>query len=193
MMINYDVIVEKMYEMKKEDFLALMGRKFHASGMRMEDIEDIYQDVFIAVCENVALGRVKADTSWDSYIMTIGLNMACKRYRKLKDVEPYYMNLGDAEGDMVVSKKVEEAMKSLQEDDEPARYQDSEALDILNRELTRMPEKQRVLIKMHYLDGKKDAEIANELSGYSSGKSVKVVRNRCMKELSKRVKEALTA
>lgn len=191
MSASYDVIVEKMYETKRDYFLALMSRKYHASKMRKEDMEDIYQDVFMAVYENIALGRVKADTSWEGYIMKIGNNMACKRYQKLKDVEPYYMNMGDADEDMTFSKRVEDAMRNLLEEDEPSRYQDEDCLEVLDRELAGMPEKQRDLIKMHYLEGKRDAEIAAELPGYSSGKSVKVVRNRCMKELSQRVRRAL--
>ena len=46
--------------------------------LSLYDAENLYQDTFIAVQENLMLGRIKEDTSWSGYIMTIGMNMASK-------------------------------------------------------------------------------------------------------------------
>lgn len=58
------------------EFLRRLTAKY--SGLTLYDAENLYQDTFLAVHENIQSGRVREDTSWKSYIMTIGLNLAVR-------------------------------------------------------------------------------------------------------------------
>ena len=78
---EYEEIVRQWYVKLRPEFLRRLTAKY--SGLSLEDAENLYQDTFIAVQENLMLGRVKEDTSWSSYIMTIGMNMASKEWRKI--------------------------------------------------------------------------------------------------------------
>ena len=71
---NYEDIVREWYTRLRPEFLRRLTAKY--SSLSLYDAENLYQDTFIAVQENLMLGRVKEDTSWSSYIMTIGMNMA---------------------------------------------------------------------------------------------------------------------
>ncbi len=190
MSVSYGVDVKKLYEDNKKGFILFLSKKYKTSGMRDEDIEDIYQDTFMAVFENMAKGKVKETTCWESYIMAIGMNMASKRYRKIKSLQSVFVRDEEGEGDYFMPKDVMEKMTMLPEE-EPERFRDPENLEILDRELAAMPENQKMVIILHYIKGKKDEEIAEMLPDYSSAKSVKVVRNRYVKNLKERVNRAV--
>lgn len=187
MSVSYNVILMKLYESKRVDFIKSLRNKYKTSGMREEDFEDIYQETFIAVYDNISQGRVKKDSCWDSYITAIGMRMASKRFRKIKTLQSYYINDEEAEGKYSVSIEVEERMRTVPEE-APEGLEDPATQNIILRELESMPINQRQLIILHYMDGKKDEEIADMLPQYRSGKSVKVVRNRCMKNLKDKVR-----
>ena len=190
MPMNYEAVVLKCYNRMRGEFIQFVMNKFKASKMRLEDAEDIYQEIYIAICDNMSAGRIKENVSWNSYIMTIGLNMACKKYRKLAKAESCYVETEDENGDFMKA----DVQRQLTDfpDEQPDPWLQNVAKEILDRELKALPKKQSDLIQLHYLEGKKDEEIARILGNYSSGKSVKVVRNRLMKEFIPRVKEALT-
>ena len=78
---EYEELVRQWYNRLRPEFLRRLTAKY--SGLSLYDAEDLYQDTFIAVQENLMLGRIKEDTSWSSYIMTIGMNMASKAWRKI--------------------------------------------------------------------------------------------------------------
>ena len=78
---NYEDIVRDWYLKLQTPFLRQLTSKYPA--LTIFDAENIYQDTFLAVQNNLLEGRIKEDTSWSSYIMTIGLNMASKAYRKI--------------------------------------------------------------------------------------------------------------
>lgn len=63
---DYEEIVRQWYNRLRPEFLRRLTTKY--SGLSLYDAENLYQDTFIAVQENLILGRIKEDTSWSSYI-----------------------------------------------------------------------------------------------------------------------------
>lgn len=119
---DYEEIVRQWYNRLRPEFLRRLTAKY--SGLSLYDAENLYQDTFIAVQENMMLGRVKEDTSWSSYIMTIGMNMASKAWRKLGKTdstdEGFYCEEDDSGSK--VARRVEELLKTLPEDEGDTSY-----------------------------------------------------------------------
>ncbi len=141
--------------------------------MRQEDAEDIYQSIFIAIQENLMLGRIKENTSWSSYIMTLGLNMASKHYRKIGKIDSSDETEEDNEDKQSkIARKVDELIKSMSEE-ESELYKDPEAQAVLGDELTHTPDPCATIIRLTYYSGLSDAEITEEFDRYNSAKAVK--------------------
>ena len=123
--------------------------------------------------------------------MTVGLNMATKKYRKYgKTVSLTENSSEDEESPVDLSREVVKELQKLS-DDEPGFYQDPEAQALLGEELIHTPEPCASIIRLTYLSGLKDKEITEELDKYNSAQSVKAKRYQCMKDLIYRVKLSL--
>lgn len=188
---TYEEIVKRWYLELRDDFINLIMAKFKQSKMRPEDAENIYQDVFIAIHENIKKGRVKKNTSWSSYILTIGMNLANKYYRDYKRTDSLYVDYNEEkvyEGSSM--QRIDHILSTVAEA-EPSIYTSMEAHNVIEDALSRTPESHATLIRLHYYNRMKDAEIAKMMPQYKSANSVKVMRNRYMRELEYRVKSAL--
>ena len=71
---NYEEIVREWYNRLRPEFLRRLTARY--SSLTLYDAENLYQDAFLAVQKNIMEGRVRENTSWSSYIMTIGMNLA---------------------------------------------------------------------------------------------------------------------
>ena len=189
---NYDEIVRQWYNRLRPEFLRRLTAKY--SGLSLYDAENLYQDAFIAVQENLMLGRIKEDTVWSSYIMTIGMNMASKAWRKLGKTdstdEGFDCNEDDDSGSNV-ARKVEELLKTLPDDEGGTPlYQDPEAQSLLGDELTHTPEPCASIIRLFYYEGLSMNKIADKI-GYKNATTAKAKKSQCMNDLIKRVTNAL--
>ena len=104
MQTNYEEIVRKWYNKLKPLFQNTLKAKYQS--LSYDAIDDLYQDSFLAVHKNLLLGRVKENTSWNSYIIQIGLNLASKDMRHKAesiDASPVY----DDDGRSTLQKEVE--------------------------------------------------------------------------------------
>lgn len=189
MAASYEEIVKKWYDKLRPEFIDLLMSKYRGSKMRLEDAENIYQDIFIAIHENLKEGRIDESKSWRSYVMRIGLNIASKQYRGIGLTEPITRPSGDEEDAYEISLEVQKKIDELSSADD-SLYNNADAKDMINEELMHTPEPCASLIRDHYVNGMKDSEILEETERYSSVASIKVTRIRCMKELIKRVKLA---
>lgn len=188
---SYEEIVRKWYDKLRPDFLDLLMSKYKGSKLRLEDAENIYQDIFIAIHDNLEQGRIDESMSWRSYIMRIGFNMASKKYRGIGTRESLSGSADDEEvSASELSAEVQKRINEMSEEDD-SLYKDPEARAVVGDELTHTPEPCASLIRFHYYAGLKDSEIVEEMPRYGSAASVKVTRNRCMKELVYRVKLGL--
>ncbi|MDE7412917.1 MAG: hypothetical protein K2N05_03880 [Muribaculaceae bacterium] len=198
---TYEDIVRKWYMKLRGNFTNLLMDKYRSTNMRLADAENIYQDIFVAIQRNLDEGRIKKNTDWQRYIITIGLNMAGKHYRhhgKMESVDDTATE--DDSRSLARARRVSDLLKDLPvQDGETVIYKDSEAQTLLSDELTHTPEPCASIIRMTYYSDMTDAEIASELDPYrnngkstrDNAKAVKARRWLCMQDLIYRVKIAL--
>ena len=187
---NYEEIVRDWYNRLRPEFLRRLTAKY--SGLTLYDAENLYQDAFIAVQENLMKGRIKEDTSWSSYIMTIGLNLASKEWRRLGKTDSADEGF-DSEDEPKTStaRKVEELLKSFpSEEEEVPLYKDAEAQSILGDQLIHTPEPCGSIIRLFYYEDKSMEDIAAEI-GYKNAKTAKAKKSQCMYDIIARVTKAL--
>ncbi|MDE5874862.1 MAG: hypothetical protein K2H15_04370 [Muribaculaceae bacterium] len=197
---TYEEIVRKWYLKLQGNFTSLMLERYRNSNLQLADVENIYQDVFIAIRENLRNGRVKENTNWESYIIRIGLNMAGKKYRHIKDVDSIDEPSDDSEKISNKAQRISNLISSLSSDDEEADLNSNlEAHLLLGDELSHTPEPCASIIRMTYYEDMTDAEISQQIPAYrdngktlsTNAKAVKARRWLCMRDLIYRVKLAL--
>ena len=135
-------------------------------------------------------GRIKEDTSWSNYIMTIGMNLASKAWRKIGKTDSTDEGFDDDTGSKT-ARKVQELLKALPDDeDEKPLYKNEEALSLLGNELTHTPEPCGSIIRLFYYENMSMDEIAEEI-GYRNATTAKAKKNTCMNDLILRLTTAL--
>lgn len=182
---NYEEIVRKWYNKLRPLFQNTLKTCYKS--LSYDAIEDIYQESFIAVHENLLRGRIKENTSWSSYIIQIGLNLAFKDSRHSGktdsiDNSPVY----DEDGQSALSRKVERLL-AVDAESEETIYTDKEALKILGTELSFTPEPCATIIRLFYYDrmSMEDIAMAVNMKNAATAKSKK---SQCMKALTSRIK-----
>ena len=185
---NYEDIVYEWYTRLRPEFLRRLTTKY--SSLSLYDAENLYQDTFIAVQENLMRGRIKEDTSWSNYIMTIGMNLASKAWRKIGKTDSADEGFDDDTGSKT-ARKVQELLQALPDDeDEKPLYKNEEALSLLGNELTHTPEPCGSIIRLFYYEDMPMDEIAEKI-GYRNASTTKAKQSQCMTDLIKRVTDAL--
>ena len=155
--------------------------------LSLDDIEDIYSEVFIKVRKSLLDGKVASGTKWKSYIFKIGYNLAVN---KAKQASRFIKPVESSDDDIDESKRFEtyisiNEMKE-EEDNETKKHQ----LAIIDREIKYLPEPCETILKDFYYGGLSINEIMENIH-YQSTNSVKVMKNRCMKKLKERIMLAL--
>ena len=111
---NYEDIVRDWYMKLEAPFMRRLTAKYPA--LTLYDAENIYQDTFLAIQKNLLEGRIKEDTSWNSYIMTIGLNLASKEMRRIGKTDSVDDTPFDSDDDeSATARKVDDILKVLPE------------------------------------------------------------------------------
>lgn len=198
---TYEEIVRRWYVRLRPNFTDFLMDRYKQTNMRLADAENIYQDVFIAIHQNIAEGRIGVDCDWRNYIIRVGLNMASKKYRRIgKQDSLDETESEDGEKFSAKAKKIHDLLKDLPaEECETNLYTDPEAQALLGEELIHTPEPCASIIRNSYFGDMTDAEIAEELAPYrdngksvaANAKAVKARRWLCMRDLVYRVKLAL--
>lgn len=186
MVQNYEDIVRDWYSRLRPAFLRRLTQQYPS--LTLGDAENLYQDTFIAIYDNLLADRVRQDTTWDSYIMTIGLNLANKAMRKLSVTD----NIGSEDDETcknATAHKVELLLTSMPED-ELTLSDNLEVQSLLGNELTHTPEPCASIIRYFYYEGMSMDEIADEI-GYRNAQTAKAKKSQCMTDLIKRVTDAL--
>lgn len=188
---NYEDIVRKWYKKLRPKYLECLLSRYPK--MHLEVAENLYQDTFIAIQENLMLGRIKENTSWNSYIMTIGLHLANKEMRKLGKIDSIDTTYDNGEDDDVSNKAaqtVENLLKTLPDEEELPFVKNPEAHSILGNEIAHMPEPCAKIIKLFYYEDLSMTEIAEEI-GYKNAATAKAKKNQCMNDLINRIVKPL--
>lgn len=200
---TYEDIVQKWYVKLRGSFTDLLMDRYKTTNMRLADAENIYQDIFVAIHQNLQEGRIGSNWDWRNYIIRVGLNMASKKYRTIGRTNS--IDEIDSEEEKRLSvraeriQRVTDLLKEIPAQEEPELYKDPEAHALLGDELTHTPEPCASIIRKTYFSGMSDAEIAEEVSPYcdngkplaDNAKAVKARRWLCMRDLVYRVKLAL--
>ncbi len=188
MQTNYEEIVRKWYNKLKPLFQNTLKDKYKA--LSYDAIDDLYQDAFLAVHKNLLLGRIKENTSWSSYIIQIGLNLASKDTRRTSktgsiDSSPIY----DEDGQTAIQRKAEWKLATNALSDK-SKYTDPKAQRVLGDELNFTPEPCSTIIRLFYFDhmSMEDIAVAVNMKNATTAKSKK---SQCMKAFKERVKSAL--
>ena len=189
-MKDYLEIVTRWYEELREPFTTLLLRRYSTLGAA--EVEDIYQEVFLAIHKNLREGRVAEDTNWKSYVVGIGLNMAATATRGRKTVSaPLW--LADGEGG---DQRPSEAFAGMPPLDVVVELATGDAqererqIDVVNDALDKLREPCSTLLRDFYYNGLSLAEIRDEM-GYSSTDTVKSKRYKCFARLKRLVMRQL--
>ncbi|MDE6027983.1 MAG: hypothetical protein K2G23_07925 [Muribaculaceae bacterium] len=198
---TYEEIVRKWYLKLRGNFTTLIMDKYGYANMSLADVENIYQEIFIAIQRNLEEGRIKDNTDWRRYIVTVGLNMASKEYRHIGKTDSIdETDPEDGEKLSSRARRVADLLHGLPEQEgEGPLYKDPEAQAVLGEELGHTPEPCASIIRLSYYSDMTDVEIAQAVEPYRSNgkevstnaKAVKARRWICMQELVYRVKIAL--
>lgn len=191
-MQNYEDIVREWYNRLRPEFLRRLTAKYPS--LSLYDAENLYQDTFIAVHENLQMGRVKENTSWSSYIMTIGMNLASKAWRKLGRTDSADEGFDDEENNTnsLMALKVEVKIRELSdEDDDNSFFKNEEALSLLGNELKQTPELCKKIITFYYSNSDMTMDEIAEEVGLKNANTAKAKKNQCMNALIERVTRVL--
>ena len=184
---TYEDIVRQWYNKVRPMFVNTLKKRF--ASLSYDDIEDLYQQAFLAVHDNLQAGRVREDTSWRSYIIQIGLNLATKELRHSGITDSIYESGGDnEEGHQQISRTVELLLSQLTTEDE-SLYQNINALSLLGEELNYTPEPCNSIIRLFYYDDMSMEEIAVAVN-FKNATTAKSKKSQCMKTLIERVKRS---
>ena len=185
-MEDYNQIVSDWYMKLMNLFINYIRKRLPV--LRIEDIEDVYSETFIAVRQNMLAGKVAAGTNWKAYIFQIGYNMAVNRMKK----ESKMVQAADSSSDDDIDADERFQTKlSLQElvDDCDDKEAAEQRIEVLKREMGYLPEPCETILKDFYYGGFSMAEIMAEIH-YNSVDSVKSMKNRCMNRFKERVRVA---
>ncbi|MDE7082060.1 MAG: sigma-70 family RNA polymerase sigma factor [Muribaculaceae bacterium] len=173
---TYSQIVNTWYEPLREEFINRILSKYKDAFLTRADAEDIYQDTFVAIRTNMAAGRVKPDTCWRNYILSIGSNMAGKHYRRLQQLIPADISdpADPLDGPCAAVREFNRIAIEEYAAAELDLFTNRQTLLLLNAELRRTPAPAASILLMSYCDDMSDKEIAAEHPDYcANGKSLK--------------------
>ena len=182
---SYEDIVRQWYNKVRPLFVNTLRKRF--SQLDYNTIENLYQDAFLAVYENLQAGKVREDTSWSSYIIQIGLNLATKELRHSGLTDSIHESNNDnEEGHNEISRTVEKLLSECFDEDE-TMYQNVDALSLLGEELNYTPEPCNTIIRLYYYAKMSMEDIATAVN-FKNATTAKSKKSQCMKSLTERVK-----
>ena len=186
-METYEEIVSRWYEELHEPFVNLIKSRFN--GLFFDEIEDIYQETFLAVHENLHRGSIEADTNWRAYIMRIGLNQTmtyCKA--KGKFVTASQAGGDDDERPDWLSEIA--PLETLVDDSTDDPKERERMIAVMNGIMGSLTGKCRDLLPSFYYARMSMEEICQEL-GYANTDSAKSQRLKCFNKLKLAVRARL--
>lgn len=186
---NFEDIVRKYYNRFREPFMRKLTRQYPS--MRLDTAEDLYQEAFLAVQDNIHRGKVRPNTDWNAYILAIGLNMASKEQRHEGITDSFGIVYDrNMEGDNCsLGRKVEDIIKEMPEE-EVSLCNNPEVLSRLGNELAHTPDPCGKIIRLFYYTDATMEDIAEE-TGLKNAQTAKAKKSQCMSDLINRVTAAL--
>lgn len=168
-------LAQKHFEADRQAFINFIRHSFPLNG---DEITDIYNEVWMDVIENIRRGRTERVKNWKSYVLGLGWKRACKVVTRRVEVE-HIDNYGH-DGDFL------SACNGIAEED-IIHIAHLEMIEAVMSELEALPEKQRQILVLYYIEGQSTEEVAEAL-GYSGSRSVITLKKRSVAKLSERIR-----
>lgn len=178
----YEDVVWNLYINLRPKFIRVLTAKYPS--LRLDEAEDLYQDSFIAVKDNMERGKVRENTSWEAYIIQIGINLTNKYLRKAQITDSMDESEDNGKSNRFAS------FLNMSTESEEGELQSMEVYAILGNELEHSPSRCHKILRLFYYASLDLTKIAEEV-GLKNAGSVKVTKSRCMKDLIGRVKNAV--
>jgi len=172
---RHNVELEKMYINYKGEFIAYVQKNFFVD---IKDIEDIYQESFLALWKDINSGKLTPENlkaSIKTYLFKIGLNKLYNFFRDRNNRAPILEKIKDK----ITTVTVENPFF----DEETGRMIRKEAMDL--------GERCNSILMLSWFEHKNLKEIAL-LTGYKSEQTAKIKRLSCMEQLKKNIKQKYT-
>lgn len=185
----YEEIVREWFHKLRPEFLRRLTLKF--SSLTLEDAENLYQDAFIAVYNNLQRGAVKEDTNWHSYILTIGFNLANKIWKKAGITDSIDEGFDqDKDMDNNGTFKYDAFLSIASEPENETLYENEEVKEMLGKELSKTKDPCKKILRLYYEGDCSMEEIAEEV-GFKNSATAKAKKSQCMKEFIARLNLSL--
>lgn len=126
---------------------------------RSDDVDDIVQELFLRAWRG--LPRFRGESQFSTWLYRIAVNTAIKYRQRSKSELQQALPTDETGGGL-------EALRASDESDPEALAQRGERERLLREAVMRLPEKQRIVVQMHYFDGKSCEEIS-QIVGCSVG------------------------
>ncbi len=169
---SFDKVVNDFYLKNRNEFINLIHWKFPQIGL--DEIEDIYQNAFLAAYDNLQAGKVQEETKWKSYIFAIGSNMVLNVTKK----SDLMVELPDEVGN-----NNESDIIGLLGDDSQIP---EEGLETMLEEMALLPQPCETILKDFYFLNFSMEQITAE-TGYNNADTMKAKKSQCYKKLCQRV------
>ena len=187
-METYEQIVVRWYDELHEPFVNLIKSRF--KGLYFDEIEDIYQDTFLAVHENMHKGSVDTDTNWRAYIMQIGLNQTMTYCKKKSKFVTQNQAIGDDDEEHPDWLSTIAPLESLVDETTENPAERERMIAVMNGIMGSLTGKCRDLLPSFYYARMSMEEICQEL-GYANTDSAKSQRLKCFNKLKEAVRARL--
>ena len=126
---------------------------------RSDDVDDIVQELFLRAWRG--LPRFRGESQFSTWLYRIAVNTAIKHKQRSKAELLQALPTDETGGGL-------EALRASDESDPEALAQRGERERLLRDAVMRLPEKQRIVVQLHYFDGKSCEEIS-QIVGCSVG------------------------
>ena len=188
-MDSYEEIVRNWYNKIKPLFQNTLSKRY-GNFLSADDIEDLYQETFMAVYENLRKGTVKYNTAWSAYLIEIGKNIATKKIGKsLKSESLDGMYGYDEEKQEMQVRRVESLLQEYMKEDD-SLCNNYEVVHVLGDALQFTPEPCSTIIRLFYYDDMSMEEISAAIN-MKNANTAKSKKSQCMKGFITRVKDTL--
>lgn len=162
-------------------------RKYRST-LTEDGIRDLFHDSFIAAKKNLDEGRIREDTSWNSYLISIGLNLSTHEFRSFGMFDSLDSSGYPISSNNDSNKGLNPVMKDRTEE-EIEEYNTPEVQKLLAETLSFMNDTCKKILEWTLYNRLKSEEIAVMMN--STADSVKTRRNRCKKKLIEIMRSSL--
>jgi len=159
-MILIPVVILSLESERDREFMSNLYMKYRALMYKVvwvsmgysEDADDIISDSLVAMIKNIETLKKLSDNEKRSYIVKTVRSKGINSWKKAKEYRQYFQSTG------------KEEMESLSDNSKGiGTISFFEELDAVNRAIDALPENEKRVIRMKFLEDKSDKEIAEQI------------------------------